>query len=343
LFDPELADILGGEVFADLMITDYWLCVRDDFWRAYNRKDGKVLKNQFDSVSLPAPQVLFAQIKSQQELIFVDGKSIPAKDRQIRQLPGEEGMSGYLWLGDNREATVYDPQGEKVLETRYSDLRVIDEDLFGIKVSGKSGVMTTKGRLLLQPSYDLIQKKDNQLYTLKFGQIGNVDLETGTIFDNEYEAAFEKKYGYFSTVLDGKYGLLNENKEEVFDFDFESIEVISDSLAWVKTDTTWVMLTLPDRKIRMDGITRFAPMEVDGYYKVYSARGFGIMTAEGKFLFNPVYSDVVVLQSESQLLFRAENYFQEAEYYIVVWYDTEGRKVYSNAYRTRDYEMLYCD
>lgn len=343
IYDERLSRILGGHIFDELKITDEWIAARQDFWRVLNRQTGKVLKNQYDSIGFPAPQVVYAELKSQRELIYADGKTIALKDRQVRRLPGPQDSKGYLWIGDGRKASVLDPTGTRVLETRYEELSVIDEKLFAIRVSGKYGVMTADGKLLLSPSYDLIQKKGNQLYTLKYGKIGNVDLETGEIFSNSYEAAFEKKFSYYTTMKEGKVGLINESKEMVLDFDYQEIQVISDSLAWVKTDTTWVMLTLPGKKVRMDGITRFAPMGVDGYFKVYSARGFGIMTAEGQFLFNPVYSDIIVLQSEDSMLFRAENYFQEADYYIVVWYDTEGRKVYSNAYRSGDYEVLYCE
>lgn len=343
LHDQRYSEILGGREFQDLRASEKWLAVKKDFWKVIDIERNELFYKQYDSVKLVDDRIIFLKNSDNSYLYFDDGASVRLEPGDnVQQLEGS--TDGAVIIVSGSEKRIYDTTGTLLFTTTSKEVQALGDTLFKIVEKGKFGVISMSGDVLLEPKYNLIQKKGNQLYTLKDGKIGNYDLEYRVRFDPEYEAAFDRFDSLYRTRKEGKVGLLNTKKEVVLPFEYQQLEVLEDSLAWAKTDSTWVLISLKEKLVLIDEIKKVSKFGKTGeYYQILSSQGFGLMSSDGSYIFKPVYSDIRKLSNGDSEIFRAEKYFKEAGYYILVWYRSDGEKIYSNAYRPEEYEALYCE
>jgi hypothetical protein len=298
---------------------------------------------QYDSARILTEGTIMLGLAGEKLLYFPNNNCISVNEHtQITSITLVASEKEFLLLKGKDQISIFNDEGEIVLKNDYDEIVPAMDSTYIISKKGKKGLIDSEGNLLIKPEYDFIQPGEEGFNILQKGKIGYYHLEKGVLFDPEFESLFEPVFSYFKTRKEDRYGLLDSNQEEILKFNFESIEVISSNYAWVKTDTTWAMLNLKNGSISATGVTGFETYQGLPYFEIRNENGFGVINQNGEYVIKPVYSDIILLSTENPV-FRAEKYFQEADYYIVAWYDKFGDIIYKNAYTSVDYEYLYCD
>lgn len=346
IFNTRISLKLGDSKYTDLISSSYWLSVKDEWWRVYNRKEEEVDLVQYDSVKLVNDWALFTRNNNLLRLVFPNKEFIEIDPQwKLRSISSPDLNYNFVQVDKNDTKEIYSIHGELLFEGSYDEILHLSDTLFKIIEDGKQGVVSISGNMILEPEYSLVQYKEEMISTLRDGKIGSYDLTTGFSYEPAYESSFTRSGPYFITSMDGRYGMIDTLENEVTEFEFKDIQSLNDSLYWAKTDSSWqimkVGLELPLRV----GINSFEKIIIGekNYFQILTNTGYGIISPLGEALFNPVYSDIRVLQYQDQVTFRSEKYFVEADYYILVWYNEYGKKVYSAAYRSSEYEPFYCE
>jgi len=343
IFNPEIINFLGSNTFKEVIVSNSWIAFNDDFWRVYNRTTGEFFMKQYDSARILTEGTIMLELGGEKLLYFPNNNSISVdENNQIRSIALVGTEKEFILLKGKDQISIFNDEGEIVLKNDYEEIVPAMGSTYIISKKGKKGLIDYEGNLLIKPEYDFIQPGEEGFNVLQKGKIGYYHLESELFFEPEFESLFEPVFSFFITRKEDLYGLLDSGQDEILGFDFESIQVISNNYAWVKTDTTWSMLNLKNGSVSASGVKGFEPYKEVPYFEIRNENGFGVINQNGEYVIKPVYSDIILLSKQNPV-FRAEKYFQEPDYYIVAWYDKYGDIIYKNAYTSVDYEYLYCD
>lgn len=348
IYNRELTDQLGEGPFRDVLVSENWLAAEKDWWRVMNLKEQQVLLKQFDSVKIINDHALYASFADSSRIYFPNGSNIQVEEgQQIYSVATSDKHIQFVMISneDSKEKTLYNQYGLKVLSGEFDEIAPLSGGLFKIEKNNKQGVMDILGNIILEPEYELIQQKNQIISTLQNGKIGSYDLKHNILFEPEYESAFVRIGPFYSTTMDGKQGLLDSLKNQVTEFEFNEIKPLSDSLFWARTDSSWQVMKVGLSLPMVKGISSFEEVQTreKRFFQVLTRSGYGMISEKGEQIFNPSFSDINIMDHGEEVIIRAEKYFIEADYYIVVWYNQYGKKIFSGAYRGKEFEPLYCE
>ncbi len=343
IFNPDIINFLGSNTFKEVIVSNSWIAFNDAFWRVYNRSTGEFFMKQYDSARILTQGTIMLELGGEKMLYFPNNNSISVNENnQIRSITLIDSEKEFIQLKEKDQISIFNDNGEVVLKNDFDEIVPAIDSTYIISKKGKRGLIDYDGNLLIKPEYDFIQPGEEGFNVLQKGKIGYYHPESELFFEPDFESLFEPVFSFFKTRKEDRYGLLDTNQDKILGFDFESIEVISNNYAWVKTDTTWSMVNLKNGEVSASGVKGFEPYKEVPYFEIRNENGFGVINQNGEYIIKPVYSDIILLSKQNPV-FRAEKYFQEADYYIVAWYDKYGDIIYKNAYTSVDYEYLYCD
>lgn len=346
IYNRDITQKLGNEDFRNIQVSSNWLAVESEFWRVLNLREQQVSLKQYDSVKLINDYALFVKFSDSLQVHFPYGNKLTLSyDQKIYDLSSGDRKIQYLIASDEERKSIYDEFGNKILEGAYEEISFLSDSLFRIEEEGYQGVISRSGNILLETEYQLVQLKNDMLVMLRDGRIGCVDLATGMQFDPEYESAFQKIGPFYAATKEGRTGLLDTLNEAIVPFEYQEIEPLNDSLFWVKTDTTWQVMKAGINLPLIKGVRSYRQVSVSDYtfFEILTSSGYGLVSEKGELLISPSFSDLQFMDFDDEAVIRAEKYFVEADYYILVWYNQYAKKIHTAAYREVEYEPFYCD
>jgi len=72
-------------------------------------------------------------------------------------------------------------------------------------------------------------------------------------------------------------------------------------------------------------------------------KGFGIFSSLKGEVVAAGYNDVINIGTIKTPIFFAEKYIDEADFYIAIYYNKEGKIIRRQAFNDEDYDLIYCD
>jgi hypothetical protein len=343
LFDRNLISRLGGAGFNRIQVSDQWLAAKLKEWTLIGGEE-EILLRALDTAYLVGDKMAYVADASRKAVLFANGKAIEISNEEIliRLIGTDEHQ--FLWMQEDDQTVVINPEADTLWsQDGLEEVSLLGDSLFLVEKGNRKGVVNQAGEIIIPIKYEALQLEDELIITLEDGNIGMYDVFAGVSIDPDYQSVFKKIGKYYRTRTSDGYGLLNEEGSEALDFNFKAIEFLNDSVVWTRTDSTWNVLHVPSQEILISGVLKYEMLpqkDESMIFRVLTRNGYGILDQTVQFLIPPEFSDI---QGEGRPVFIAEKTFSEADYYIIIWYHRDGKKIFSFAYREEEYLQISCD
>ena len=190
--------------------------------------DGKeLLSCEYDKISaLPG---IKATLKIEKDgkigIVTTEGKILIKPEYQEIQALGKDSKDGFIVK--NEKYGIVNTSNEVVLEPKYDEItNIYENEIYVVKKDGKQIAVKKDGTEVLASGYDEITKILKSLdgaIIKKQNKYGVIKLDGTTLIDPTYEDLKETKTGIYIAKQNGKYGIIDQNKENKIDFKYVSL------------------------------------------------------------------------------------------------------------------------
>jgi hypothetical protein len=255
-----------------------------------------------------------------------------------------ETRESYLLItGEDKQ--LFDFSGKRLFSTQSNDVKPLGDSLFTVKLEDGYGVLKNDTGWIVLPEYDFISRSDDMLALLKGNKIGAYDLAGGNIIEPSFASIPRKSGDYYQVTQNSSVGLIDKDMNQIMPFDYREILAFGDSLYWVQTDSSWQVQSLKESRLIYYGVRSFERIEKEGdsQFKVLTSSGYGILSFAAGYLVPPTFSDIRLFIVGDEVIYIAEKSVAEADFVIWVGFDSQGNRLFSEAYRESYFEQFACD
>lgn len=347
-FFNEENQLLFTQEYDYLVESEHWFGLRTESnWTLFDKKEGKPFQSFVDSVHLFNRFAALVYRSGYPFVVFPNHTELPVfEDSRVTTLLTPDRSHDYLLFASETSMSVWNNKGILCFYGDYEDINCLGKDLFKVKRRGKEGVVDIWGNELLPLEYDHIQVRGEMLNLIKRNKIGGFDLQNGSIIPARFDSRISKIENKYVTRINARYGLLDSDGTELTPFVFNEIKAWNDTAIWARTDTTWQIRDMYTGKIHIDNVIGYKPIAgnaTEQFFIAQSEDGFGVISDVNGLILPLQYNNILNVGTEDIPVFFVEESFPDAEFYVVMYADQTGRKLWSEAYRNNIYNKIYCD
>ncbi|MGB3585087.1 MAG: WG repeat-containing protein [Tunicatimonas sp.] len=374
--------------FSQAYYNDQWLALKHNqqYW-LLSRDSAQFSSETYDSVKILSDQFAFTFPKESKP---TDSITLLIANHQTVLIPPSVANSGEVTFrllrtqgvsttGSIEESIVISQpkkptllltqRGDTVLSADIDRVLAYPEGIYVIEQKGKQGVIDQKGNELVPTRYQRIGNYQPEGLLSLFNQkkFGVYHPRTGVIIEPTYESILK----YYSVVIqdsiptplyvaqrDGKFGIVDPEKQLLLPFAFQAVRYWNDSSALVQYEDQWHIyalaespqprLSFDEQAIQYSDITEFSELPTtssEKLLKIYKKGGYGILSNQrGEIL--PASFDDIRLLAHSQTqepVYLTEKYVAEAKLHILIYMNAQGDIIFRKAYEPDAYNRIYCE
>ncbi len=254
----------------------------------------------------------------------------------------------YFFLESKNKKELYAVvTGKKLFATAFDAIEEVVPGVFLITHQGKKGLADGSGKWVLPKEYDAIVKSsENRVSLLKDKKFGLFDLQYRKLI----KPVYERNIQYFSASLlvafkDGFYGFISQDTQPLSDFEFDEVSPWNDSIAWVKKNFRWKLYDVYGRKVLHDQIKDYqllADTEEEKTVRIHKENHYGILSSTRGMVIPPTYNEIINLGTKDTPFYFTEKHVEEADIFVVIYYDKNGLQLKREIYEADEYERIYC-
>lgn len=160
-------------------------------------------------------------------LVNSEGSSvIDTNYKEIKNV-SDDYKQGYIIIDENDKYGLISYNKEQLLSNEYEKITgIYGTKLYVISKNGKQQLINKEKEVVLEKGFDdikqILQSEEGIIYTSK-NKYGVMDLKGETIIPSEYEEIKEAKDSIFIAKKDGKYGVIDKDKNERIEFKYSKI------------------------------------------------------------------------------------------------------------------------
>ena len=259
------------------------------------QKDGKfglidltgneIIQIEYDEISvIPEIENSF-KVKKDNKYGIVDGDGKTVVQTQYADIDvlGKDNKSGFIVKNDSGKYGIVDYSNTQILEAKYDSIeKVYGNDMYVVTISGKQKVVNKAGEDVLTTGFDSIKQilanQENAVIFMKSDKCGVMNTNGEVLIDALYDSLKETKVGMFIASKDGKYGIINSNKEEKLPFEYSSITFSDKADLYVAEDSNFnakILNSNLDEKAsgilsELNESKGYLKLRVDNSYKYYN-------------------------------------------------------------------------
>lgn len=170
------------------------------------------------------------KVKKDEKVGVIDseGKTIlPTQYTEVANL-GKDNKEGFIIKAENGKYGVVDYSNQTVLEANYDEItKIHGNDSYVVKKEGKQLLVKKDGTELLSSGYDeikgILKNADNGIIYTKDGKYGIMKTTGEVVISADYEDLKEAKTGLLIAKKNGKYGVINLEKETKVELTYTAI------------------------------------------------------------------------------------------------------------------------
>lgn len=141
---------------------------------------------------------------------------------------GKDNKEGFIVKGDDGKYGIVDSSNKTILEIKYDEIvNVHGNDLYVVKQSGKQIVVQKDGTEVLSTGFDeikeILKNTDNGIIYVKNNKYGVMKITGEVTITADYEELKEAKSGLLIAKQNGKYGVIDLQKDTKIEFNYISI------------------------------------------------------------------------------------------------------------------------
>ncbi|MEQ9165600.1 MAG: WG repeat-containing protein [Fulvivirga sp.] len=318
-------------------------------WELYSFLDFTLI-DTFDSLTFYGSNFLQANKADTTLVYFAEKSKLMVKNLEGIKFLTSSGASQYLAINyaDKKKTYYYDMYGNFVINENFEDVNPIGREYLVTTAKGKRGLINNKGKELLKPKYDAVANYSNgyisYLQGKKFGLINSgLDVKV----DAEYDRNIVP---YNSKLLvaekNGKLGFILNDGKEISEFEFEDVKFWKDSVALVKTNYLWRYFDIYDNTLREGGYKSYSyQLNTPGEIMIIARgdQGYGVFSNTRGEVIAPTFNDLINVGSTADPIYFTEKHVEEAEFYVVIYYNKTGQIIRKQAFEAADYMLIYCE
>ena len=212
----------------------------------------------------------------------------------------------------------------------------------------KKGLFHRSGKLALKVKYSAIGNYDNgYVSTLINGKFGIFNFDKNVFLSAKYQKAL-KPFGnyYFIGSKGASFGLVDLNNQDVTGYKFDEILDWNDSVALVKEIDEWKLYDIKNDVYLFEGISEYKVLRDDEEEKILlitKDSKSGILSNLYGEVVGATFNDIINIGTVENPVYFAEKYIIEAEFYVIIYYDAKGKILRKQIFtEEEEYQKIYC-
>jgi len=327
-----------------------------DKWGIYNTDKMFPTTFEYDSVHFLSDQIgiirqgnaMYAMFDND-SLVDISNSTETRLLRPSNILPTVENKNAQYLLTKAAKGIykVYNINGRKIIDGKYSNIDALGLEYLVVERDGKKGLILQNGKEGLKVRYNAIGNYERgYVSTLMDGKFGIFNDDLQVMLSAKYQKAL-KPFGakYFIGVKGNLLGLVDLDNKEVTKYQFEEILDWNDSIALVKKAGEWGLFNIARGQYVYEGITEYKVLRdgTDKLLLVTRNGQLGVLSNLYGVIIGATFNDIINIGSAEQPVFFAEKYIREAEFYIVIYYDERGKILRKQIFtEPEEYDKIYC-
>lgn len=254
----------------------------------------------------------------------------------------------YFYLEEKGKKQLYEVDtGLRRFELEFDKIEELGYGAFLIEHKGKKGLLNVEGKLLLPIEYEAIVRSGLETVSLlKEKKFGVYDLRGRKLV----KANYERNLTFFNESLlvaykDGFYGFITRESEAISSFEFDEVRSWSDSSAFVKMGFRWMIYNIYQKKITSSSIKDYRIIKDSKEEKiaiVHQENEYGVLSSVKGVIIPSTFSDILNLGTPEKPLYFTEKNVEEADIFVVIYYDEKGVQIRREIYEADEYDRIYC-
>ena len=252
----------------------------------------------------------------------------------------------FLKVTKDQELQVIGENGDSYNLSGYDDFSALNDFLITTK-NKKKGIYYSNNRSL-PAEYDAVGVQDEGVTLLSNGKFGLYVKEEDLLIKPFYEERITQ-YGkhLFLGVRNNSFNFLDKNGQIVASLDgVTSIEFWQDSVALVRSDDSWKFYDIFNDQWEELILKSFTDLDSDSDERriiALGTEGYGILSNKYGEIISLSFNDVVQIGPADRPIYFTEKHIEEAEFYVVIYFDGKGEVIRKQAFESEDYDLIYCD
>ena len=347
---------LQDSVYESIIENEKWIGLqKGGKWTLLDQEGGLFPSYDYDSlwfwgenmVMLQKNERLAAQFKNGKQLLIEDGWTPQLLIPQTYIKTGEKAVSDFLMLSNEKGfRRVYNSAGKEILAATYKSVTALGPNLLKLQ-KRNAALVDSEGQFILNFIYNGIGSYDNGYVSiLKNDKVGILNVEKKTTIPPTYQSRIIPYNDDFLVASkEGFKGFIDTKNTERSSFEFDEVRYWTDSVALVRIENEWLLHRLIDEEIIYEGIIAFDLLQdtkEEKVIRVKTDRGAGIYSSQHGEVIEPTYHDIIALGASENPVYFAEKYIEEAALHIVLYFDKNGNKLFTQTFPEEDFFRIVC-
>ncbi|GEM_PF-1607784 len=341
------------QLYDDVRYSNSWISIKkDEKWSVFPQTSTGQPYTDLDTMNLIGEMAVFAGQKGKNALLFSNGQSIDLEPDQVVSVikSAETVTRTEYYLVKNRLAcVVYNSEGKRLFLERIDNVSYLAPGFFEISWRGKKGIIKENGLVVIKAEHDAIGLVSDEIaLILDNSRFGYYHLDSRKTISPKYSQRLaEYNSNYLVASQNNKKGIINaRDGTEVTGFWYEDVRYWTDSTALVRLEEEYQVINIETGESTLSEIRRVQPLlesEDEVVLSILGKDGFGILSNKIGEVLPPEYNDIVNLGTQENPIYFAEQHLPRAEFYVVTYSDRYGKVIRSQAFRSSEYDKIYCE
>ena len=187
-------------------------------------------------------------------LIDFEGKEILACEYD--EITALKGVKSNILIKKAGNVGLVNEKGQTIVPVQYKDILTLKEgyknEYIIVNENNQYGLISTSGSILIEPKYEMVKYlNSSNLYGIKEAGVWKIinTQNENVIMDGGYEDIAEAKADSFIVIKDGKYGIINNNKEEIIVPQYEELKYAFSIYYIAKKDGKYGIINLENQEV----------------------------------------------------------------------------------------------
>ncbi len=313
----------------------------------FNISTKKMLVTKADSIWFDR-SLAFVQLDNAVKVYTSANRFIDLQaDSKIQFINARDSVQFFYTENRNKRA-VFNLMGDQLFTTEFDFVESLGVNFFIVSKGNKKGVLDRNGKVAVPVEMDaIVFNQGGQLSLLKSRKFGLFDLASRKLIKPEYERNITLlNSNYLIAFKEGFYGLIGWDTKPITEFEFTEVVPWSGSEIWVKKNLQWILLNFITSEVILDRIRDFAWLRrspEENLALIHRENYYGVISKNKGLLIPPTFHEIINLGTPELPFYFTMKSVEEAEIYVVLYYNKEGKLVRRQAYEEEEYERIYCD
>ncbi|UII21326.1 WG repeat-containing protein [Fulvivirga ligni] len=315
-------------------------------WSLYDINNERIAGHDQDSLRLLGNN--FAAVYHKDSLVLhTAGTSVLLKSTNQLSLIAAVDSLEYVLVDNGRSKSILNAEGKEIYSGSFNEVKTVGGNMLIVSKNNK-GLISSTGESLLPFVYEAIGNYNNGYLSLlrnqKFGLYGK---DKKLLIHAQYDKNI-KPYNQELFVVERNdgYGFITKENKRLSEFGYEKVQFWSDSVAIVKKDFNWLLYNIYIDKVVDENIKSIHIVSKDSVETVaifLKETGYGVYSSVRGEVVPPTFNDIINVGTKAKPVYFTEKHIEEAEYYIVIYYNSKGELIYKQVYEDDEYVKIYCD